>query len=374
MSNITEFYKDKTIYQYGFDLPTYMYKEMKENDLKKCSSPVFAGIRVTSVCNMNCPHCFANSEPLIMTFVQYKKIIDKLIDGQIYKITLTGGEPFLNPELFKIIKYTKEKGLVVSLHTNGTLVNNEHIILLKSLLDENDWIQISLDGCSYDSYYNTRRNTMFETIINNIRLLCENGYNVKINTVVTNKNYKLLANIYELSTQLGIKQISFSPLFGSINEEDEIYYPHDNLIFQEIQKVISAYDRHEGKVGIDVDGIAVPWGCKELNGLESGRLICPAGKTSIEVDVNGDVYPCPFLFEKDYKMGNLLDSSLEGIWNSDSISELVSENWVDDPLCADCIHKELCLGGCYAVAKHSNHFCDVRCEKVRRKYEDASFK
>ena len=109
---------------------------MKKYNQKKCKAPIFAGIRVTSYCNMKCPHCFAQEQKMTMLLDNFKKAVDILVENELYKITITGGEPFLNVDLLKMIEYVKSKELVVSLHTNGSLISDESVKVLKEVLDE----------------------------------------------------------------------------------------------------------------------------------------------------------------------------------------------------------------------------------------------
>lgn len=373
---ISEFYKKRTIYENGFDFTMYMFEEMERAELKRCKSPVFAGIRVTSVCNMKCPHCFAKAENMVMSLEQFKYISTILLENEIYKLTLTGGEPFTNPELMHMIKFSKSRGFKISLHTNGSLLNKEKILLLAGILEKEDWIQVSFDGFDVDSYKLARNSDCFQQICQNIKTMVAEDINVKLNVVVTNKNYKMLDKIYAKAQELGVDKISFMPLMGSVDPRDEVYFPSDESVFYEMTKVIKMFMSGNNSVIIDIDGVAVPWGCTLLKKYvpQSGELVCPAGKTSFEIDVNGDVYPCPFLFDTKYLMGNLFTDSMESIWTNKSVDELVSGMWSTEEMCQECEDYKLCKGGCYAMAKHSNRDCDIRCDKVRRKYKDAAFK
>ena len=79
--------------------------------------------------------------------------------------------------------------------------------------------------------------------------------------------------------------ISFSPLYGSIDDHDDVYYPTNEEVYEEFKKVIELYETGKKNIVIDADSIAVPWGCSSLKDMKNGRLICPAGKTSVETDI-----------------------------------------------------------------------------------------
>ena len=118
----------------------------------KASLPFKLKIECSSLCNLKCTMC-----PLSvglkrkqghLTFKNFKYIFDQVNPPY---LNLTGiGEPFLNPDLFKIIKYAKERNTMVKLDTNATLLNKENSG--KILGTGIDIISTSMDGVDKKSY------------------------------------------------------------------------------------------------------------------------------------------------------------------------------------------------------------------------------
>ena len=79
-------------------------------------------------CNIKCDACYNNAECKIKTFYEvvedYKKIISV---RKISSIALIGGEPLLNPDLIKIVKFLKQEGLSVELFSNGVLLDEDKV-------------------------------------------------------------------------------------------------------------------------------------------------------------------------------------------------------------------------------------------------------
>ena len=79
-------------------------------------------------CNIKCNACYNNSEFKIKTYnevlADYQKIISV---RKISSIAIIGGEPLLNPDLIKIVKFLKSEGLSVELFTNGLLLDEDKV-------------------------------------------------------------------------------------------------------------------------------------------------------------------------------------------------------------------------------------------------------
>ena len=78
---------------------------------------------VIQACPNRCKFCSSNSsieKSTIITFNQFKKTIDYFLSqGGIGEISISGGEPFLHPDIFDMIKYCKDKGIRTVVFTSG---------------------------------------------------------------------------------------------------------------------------------------------------------------------------------------------------------------------------------------------------------------
>ena len=106
------------------------------------------------------------------------------------KLTFTGGEPFLIPELGELLKISKEIGYVTSVITNASLVTRKW---LEKYGDYIDWFGVSLDSAKEEVEkmlgrgYGQHVRKVYEVV----RILREivSRVKIKINTVVTKLNY-----------------------------------------------------------------------------------------------------------------------------------------------------------------------------------------
>ncbi len=150
-------------------------------------------LNITPKCNMDCQFCFGPKKgDSGITEKQGIKIIDEAVSGGIKKIVFTGGEPLLCSFVFKLLKYAKDKGMFVILHTNGLLLNWDKIKILEKIVDQ---INLPLDG--YDEKTNSKMRLPghFKKIMNLLYLLKKSPIRVIISTVVTSKNKYFISSI-----------------------------------------------------------------------------------------------------------------------------------------------------------------------------------
>jgi MoaA/NifB/PqqE/SkfB family radical SAM enzyme len=98
--------------------------------------PISGGIELTHRCNLACVHCYVNLAPndreaqrREMTTGEVKRVIDELCEMGTLWLTLTGGEPLLRPDFPEIYSYAFDKGLLLTIYTNATLITDRIIDL-----------------------------------------------------------------------------------------------------------------------------------------------------------------------------------------------------------------------------------------------------
>lgn len=86
---------------------------------------------LTYACNLKCEHCYLstdiNSSKTKITLKRAKEVIDQLRELGVVDITFTGGELFNHPDALEIIEYACRYNFIISILTNGTLLNRNMI-------------------------------------------------------------------------------------------------------------------------------------------------------------------------------------------------------------------------------------------------------
>lgn len=163
----------------------------------------------TSRCNLTCRYCYAAQvPPADMDMGTARTAIDAM-EGP-FTIQFSGGEPLLRADLVaEIMNYGRFKnpGVSFALQTNGTLLNEGVITLLKQY---HVALGVSLDGRPETNEY-LRGET--REVIRGIRLLGEAGLMVNLNTVVCDANAEKLHETADMAFTLGnVRGIALDPL------------------------------------------------------------------------------------------------------------------------------------------------------------------
>jgi molybdenum cofactor biosynthesis enzyme MoaA len=106
-----------------------------------------------TLCNLQCTHCFISCSPTntahgMMTLDQVRAHLADAAALGVREYYFTGGEPFLNRQLFEMLEAALRQG-PVSVLTNGVLIRAETAERLRRLADQSPYsldLRISLDG------------------------------------------------------------------------------------------------------------------------------------------------------------------------------------------------------------------------------------
>lgn len=154
-------------------------------------------LHFTDFCNFSCKHCFISKQNKELSFEKITHIIDKICDYYSkqnipIRINLAGGEPLLSPNIQKVIDYIYNKGVCVSLITNGSLLTKSFIECNK---DKLSMIGISVD--SLNDYTNKTIGRCFanhtlssKALIEKCNLIKDNKIKLKINICISQHNLK----------------------------------------------------------------------------------------------------------------------------------------------------------------------------------------
>lgn len=138
--------------------------------------PLHLDVESTNACNLRCAMCTRNFMTEKIGNIKwdlFKKVIDEASDYKLLSLKLNfRGEPLLHPELPKMVKYAKDKGILeVQFNTNGlALPEKKSEELIRAGLDR---VIFSVDGAFKETYEKIRTGSDFERVVQNIKRFVE---------------------------------------------------------------------------------------------------------------------------------------------------------------------------------------------------------
>jgi len=174
--------------------------------------PLQVSIEVTRRCPLECLHCYNNlpmgdmdAKRRELSKEEHFRVLDELVEMGCFWILYTGGEIFARKDFLEIYTYAKQKGFLITLFTNGTIINEQIADYLK------EWppfaIEITLYGRTRETYEAlTAVPGSYDRCLRGIRLLKERGLPLKLKTVATSINkHEVMAMRRFAEEELGVE-------------------------------------------------------------------------------------------------------------------------------------------------------------------------
>ncbi len=308
-------------------------------------------IIVTGNCNSRCIHCsyWKNNENINLDkFIIFKTILSLKRRG-LKSVMISGGEPFLHPNIKEIIKFIHNKKLKIKFATNGIILDKMELELLK-LIDD---FSISLDSANKETYLKIRGVDKFNDVLRNIELLKKIKKRIKLSFLIQKKNYNEMPSFLDLCQKLKIKDISLllPNKFGDFNKHSYRNYGKLKLskkdldIFEKkiLPVVIKKIKKYGIKSNYQIKNIVKiieyfrclnnGFKCSSIRGLK-----CSFPINNLVLTEKGKLKPCLFM---PYEFENTLlkDDSIDSI--EQFRSKYIFEKEIFNKYCLFCLEVPL---------------------------------
>ncbi|MFR1518923.1 MAG: radical SAM protein [Clostridia bacterium] len=327
-----------------------------------------AYVELTTACNASCPYCYNDSgkSNVSLKSEYVYEIIDELVSNKLFAIVFSGGEPFLHPEIYKLIKYAEDKNVRPTIITNLMLLCNDDI---KALLNRKITLQITFDNIIEEKHDLIRSRGNYEKIMfllnfAQIENLTDN-LSVRIN--LSKSNYLQINDFINLLKGYNIKKATFSFLHKSgrgLTYNDVFDYKNDVML---LTKILNYLEEIKEKVS---DTFTLTYG--ELNKSFGCAFFANEEIDCLpRIDPYGNVYMCQIFTGDVNVLGNVKENSLSDVLCSEKCINIINnvrERKHNIKKCKNCPFEDLCMGGCPAVAYNSTSSYDVvdsQCTMIR---------
>ena len=270
-------------------------------------------IEILQRCPNRCIYCSSHSNPQathIISFEIIKNIIDDAKSLGCKTVCLSGGEPFLHPQILDIISYIAKQQLICYVYTSGIYMKdevysslpNEYIEAIRGMVDKVIFNVEADSSTLYDQIMGTDVGG-FDMMKKSINDCVSSGLVVETHVVPMQVNFKHLKSIFEMCYQLGVSKVSILRLVlqGRALENLSLVKLTGEES-REVTKLIKALkEAYKGKVRI-----GLPYSDSNC------RIYCKAASDKINVRYDGNVYPCEVF--KDDLLNAKLGCEPDNVW------------------------------------------------------------
>lgn len=335
----------------------YIHSKYLDDGIIQLENPLYATWDITNYCNLNCIFCSASAKchKGLIDEPNAEKIAEKIISWGIKYVSIRGGEPMIVKQISKVIKLLSNSGIFVEIVSNGTGFNKEFFDSISECNKKLIRIKISLDSPNEDKNDKIRGKGSYHNAITSMENCKRYGWNYRVQMVVVNSNKDQITDMYNLVQSKGATSFGIYLVlpFGRGNKIDKVIIDEsilDQVLY--IQKTQKDTKFEKFALGLD-DFKFFKYLYENIDFEEKlsekiSVLKCNGGKTRINIDQNGDCYPCDLMKYDMFKMGNILNDSFEEIWHSSSVQEFNKISRKTKNKCKSCKYKN-CNTGCLAM-------------------------
>ena len=181
--------------------------------------PVSGGLELTWRCNVKCLHCYVAHQPETkkqheISFNEIKNILDQLSTEGCLWLLITGGEPLIRKDFLDIYVYARERGFIVTLFTNGTLLNENIINCFQKLPPF--IIEITFYGATAETHEMiTQVPGSFNLFLKGIDLLLKNKIPFRLKSILMTLNKHEALKMKKMSKKYGTSPFLYDPILSS---------------------------------------------------------------------------------------------------------------------------------------------------------------
>ena len=274
-------------------------------------------------CNLTCRHCYSVSGPAhraaLAPEVLSRAVEDAAAMG--YEVvSVSGGEPFLYPELAQLLAQAKSLGLRTTVTTNGTILTPRRLAAVR---DHLDLLAVSVDGAPA-THDQIRGSGSFDRLLTGLSHVRALALPFGVIFTVTRRSWTELVWLGRFAVEQQARLLQLHPLemTGRAERELTAEAPDDDVLARTYLMAAALAAEHRGRLRIQVDLLpaaqvrrspqlvyASELEASTIAGARPADLLSP-----LVVEADGSVVPVSYGFSHDYRICDLSDQELAAAW------------------------------------------------------------
>lgn len=324
----------------------------------KTRIPLNGTFELSPMCNFNCQMCYihkskeeveVHSRPMV-TLEQWLQWGRQARDAGMLYLLLTGGEPLLWPNFWKLYEGLYQMGLLLAVNTNGSLIDEKVIRNWQKMPPYR--VNITLYGATDATYEKLCEvKHVCRKVKQAIHSMKKAGLIVKLNCSLTPCNADDLKEMVQFAKDEGVPLTVSTYMYPPVRRDADMigrnhrFLPEDAAWYH-----MQRYRYQEGEAAYRQFLKSIMNGMTEPIGLDAscedsaeGRIRCRAGKATFWITWDGYMTPCGMMPEPKIDMA---EDSFDGAWRRlVEISEVIHTSGV----CEQCVNQRMCHS-CAAMA------------------------
>ena len=315
-------------------------------------------ILLTNTCNLHCAHCYVSSGKPMDNELSGDEWISVLQEARqlgVFELNVSGGEATLHRDFVRIAEHIASVPTFnANLNTNGFLLQPEQEDVIVRAFKS---VQISIDDVVAAKHDAFRGHTgSFDRSLATISRLVKSGVETNIGFTLTFNNLDALDGVVELAESLNVTMLNIglvanfgrasNDVLANGNNQD---FVQDSMFMERVYQKIKKLATRPSKIRFLLPfRIPSAGTAPELN---EKRFLCAGDNTQIiYIMANGNIMPCDKLPIERFSFGNVRQSSILDVWQSQSMKSFKLMSPRQLPKCKVCPHLQICGGACVARA------------------------
>jgi radical SAM protein with 4Fe4S-binding SPASM domain len=311
-------------------------------------------LEITEACNLTCRHCYNfwrqddGPKPVKLTEERMSRLIDMMVEAEVFHVVLSGGEPLANYQILKFaLKRLQEEGISTSVNSNLMPITTQRIRELKAVGLDHVLTSLNSANAEVNDYMVNKKGALAD-IIKGIKVTIAEGVRVSVNMIISDANRNDIYETARLCSELGVQKLFATRLVPSIR--DLVFSETDRKLGQEA--AIAALDemvRARDDFGIAI-GTLISYPLCLLGDLEKYKDFvgrgCPAQRGNrMVINATGATHACT---HEEASYGDVFEIGIKQAFQNMSA-------WHDGSFlyeeCHKCRYVNVCNSGCASASQ-----------------------